>query len=157
MGDARTADPCKLLNAASLSRFGETVIDPDYGEIDRRDVLLHGERGDDIADVQLNFDADPPEPGGNVPTRRKPRPQPLTWKQTAARLAELRPGEGWREKRVEHLVNRVRMMLSRDGVPWLTREEVGEPVDNALNDHLIRALMMSTTLVPPDLALIDAA
>ncbi|MEE4598003.1 hypothetical protein V2J94_40110 [Streptomyces sp. DSM 41524] len=40
---------------------------------------------------------------------------------------------------------------------WLTREEVGEPVGNALNDHLIRALMMPTTLVPPDLALIDAA
>ncbi|MGP3939693.1 MULTISPECIES: serine/threonine-protein kinase [Streptomyces] len=70
VGDARTADPCKLLNAASLSRFGETVIDPDYGEIDRCDVLLHGESGDDIADVQLNFDADPPEPGGDVPTRR---------------------------------------------------------------------------------------
>ncbi|MFJ4634843.1 FHA domain-containing protein [Streptomyces hygroscopicus] len=87
----------------------------------------------------------------------EPRPQPLTWKQTAAQLAELRPQEGWREKRVEHLVNRVRMMLSRDGVPWLTREEVGEPVGNALNDHLIRALMMSTTLVPLDLALIDAA
>ncbi|WP_240812726.1 FHA domain-containing protein [Streptomyces sp. DASNCL29] len=87
----------------------------------------------------------------------EPRPQPLTWRQTAAQLAELRPGEGWSEKRVEHLVNRVRAMLSRDGVPWRTREEVGEPVGNALNDHLIRALMMSTTLVPPALALIDAA
>lgn len=87
--------------------------------------------------------------------RHEPRPQPLTWKQTAEQLAELRPAAGWREKRVEHLVNRVRMTLSRDGVPWLTREEVGEPVGNALNDHLIRALMMSTTLVPPDLGLID--
>ncbi|WP_413099142.1 serine/threonine-protein kinase [Streptomyces sp. Inha503] len=70
IGDARTADPCKLLNPASLSRFGETVLDPDYGEIDRCDVLLEGESGDDIADVQLNFSADPPEPGGDVPTRR---------------------------------------------------------------------------------------
>jgi len=42
-------------------------------------------------------------------------------------------------------------------VPWLTREELGEPVGNALNDHLIRALLASTTLVPMDLALIDAA
>lgn len=32
IGDARTADPCTLLNPASLSRFGETVLDPDYGE-----------------------------------------------------------------------------------------------------------------------------
>ncbi|GAA2327472.1 hypothetical protein GCM10010376_54280 [Streptomyces violaceusniger] len=70
VGDARTADPCTLLNPAALSRFGETVLDPDYGEIDRCDVLLQGESGDDIADVQLNFSADPPEPGGDVPTRR---------------------------------------------------------------------------------------
>ncbi len=84
-----------------------------------------------------------------------PRPQPLTWRQTAARLAELQPHADWREKRVEHMVNKVRLMLSRDGVPWLTREEVGEPVGNALNDHLIRALMASMTLVPMDLALID--
>ncbi|WP_405749729.1 FHA domain-containing protein [Streptomyces sp. NBC_00144] len=87
----------------------------------------------------------------------EPRPQPLTWKQTAAQLAELQPGAGWTDKRVEHLVNAVRLRLSRDGVPWLTREEVGEPVGNALNDHLIRALMVSTSLVPMDLSLIDAA
>lgn len=86
----------------------------------------------------------------------EPRPQPLTWKQTAARLSELQPAEGWREKRVEHMVNGVRARLSRGGEPWLTREEVGEPVGNALNDNLIRALLMSTTLVPTDLALIDA-
>ncbi|MFJ8062745.1 FHA domain-containing protein [Streptomyces sp. NPDC096142] len=87
----------------------------------------------------------------------EPRPQPLTWKQTAAELAESQPHEGWTDRRVEHLINGVRTRLSRDGVPWLTREELGEPVGNALNDHLIRALMASTTLVPMDLALIDAA
>ncbi|MET9965087.1 FHA domain-containing protein [Streptomyces sp. NPDC006356] len=87
----------------------------------------------------------------------EPRPQPLTWRQTAAQLAEMQPGEGWTDKRVGHLVNAVRLRLSRDGVPGLTREEVGEPVGNALNDHLIRALLASTTLVPMDLALVDGA
>ncbi|WP_218892910.1 MULTISPECIES: FHA domain-containing protein [unclassified Streptomyces] len=87
----------------------------------------------------------------------EPRPQPLTWRQTAAELAESQPWAGWTDKRVEHLVNGVRTRLSRDGVPWLTREELGEPVGNALNDNLIRALLASTTLVPMDLALIDAA
>ncbi|MEV0641888.1 FHA domain-containing protein [Streptomyces sp. NPDC050619] len=87
----------------------------------------------------------------------EPRPQPLTWRQTAAELAESQPNAGWTDKRVEHLVNGVRTRLSRDGVPWLTREELGEPVGNALNDNLIRALLASTTLVPMDLALIDAA
>ncbi|WP_260695544.1 FHA domain-containing protein [Streptomyces sp. IB201691-2A2] len=87
----------------------------------------------------------------------EPRPQPLTWRQTAAELAGSQPYAGWTDKRVEHLVNGVRTRLSRDGVPWLTREELGEPLGNALNDNLIRALLASTTLVPTDLALIDAA
>ena len=70
IGDARTADPCTLLDAASLSRFGETELDPDYGELDRCDVLVHGDSGDDVADVQINFDGDPAEPGDERPTRR---------------------------------------------------------------------------------------
>jgi hypothetical protein len=83
------------------------------------------------------------------------RPQPLTWRQAAEQLAELRPDEGWTAKRVEHLVGAVRIRLSRGGVPGLTREEVGEPVGNTLNDTLVRELMLSTTLVPPDLAVLD--
>ncbi|MBC2868574.1 FHA domain-containing protein [Streptomyces mexicanus] len=86
----------------------------------------------------------------------EPKPQPLTWKQTAAQLAELQPGAGWTDKRVEHLVNAVRARLARDGVPYLTREEVGEPVGNTLNDHLLRVLVASTTIVPMDLALVEA-
>uniref|UniRef100_A0AAU3GXD6 non-specific serine/threonine protein kinase n=1 Tax=Streptomyces sp. NBC_01401 TaxID=2903854 RepID=A0AAU3GXD6_9ACTN len=58
MGDERTADPCGLLGAASLSRFGGTALDPDYGEVDRCDVLVHNSSGDDIADVEVNLDSD---------------------------------------------------------------------------------------------------
>ncbi|MEW1828389.1 serine/threonine-protein kinase [Streptomyces sp. NPDC088196] len=58
MGDERTADPCGLVDAASLSRFGHTQLDPDYGEIDRCDILVDNASGDDIADVQVNLDAD---------------------------------------------------------------------------------------------------
>ncbi len=82
------------------------------------------------------------------------RPQPLSWRQAADQLAELQPGAGWTPKRVEHAVTAVRTRMSRNGVPGLTREEVGEPVGNALNDNLIRELVLSTTLVPPDLALL---
>jgi hypothetical protein len=57
MGDERTADPCGLLDAASLSRFGGTALDPDYGEIDRCDVLVRNNSGDDNADVQVNLDS----------------------------------------------------------------------------------------------------
>ncbi|MFF1447860.1 protein kinase [Streptomyces sp. NPDC058274] len=58
IGDERTADPCGLLDAASLSRFGDTARDPDYGEIDRCDVLVRNNSGDDNADVQVNLDSD---------------------------------------------------------------------------------------------------
>lgn len=82
-------------------------------------------------------------------------PQPLAWRQTAEHLADLQPSEGWTPKRVEHLVAGVRMRLSRAGVAGLTREEVGEPVGNTLNHNLIRELMESTTLVPPDIRLLS--
>ncbi|MEU4193512.1 FHA domain-containing protein [Kribbella sp. NPDC026611] len=82
-------------------------------------------------------------------------PLPLSWRQAADQLAELRPTEGWTAKKVEHVVANVRNRLSRDGVPGLTREEVGEPVGNALNDNLFKALLLTTTLVPADLDVLD--
>ncbi|HEY3503079.1 MAG TPA: hypothetical protein VGN37_09910 [Actinocatenispora sp.] len=87
--------------------------------------------------------------------RHESHPQPLTWRQAAATLTELYPDAGWTQKRVEHHVVAVRTRLSRDGLAGLTREEVGEPVGNALNDNLLRELLLSTTLIPPDLALLD--
>jgi hypothetical protein len=84
------------------------------------------------------------------------RPQPLTWRQAFEQLAELQPDNGWTAKKVEHMVTAVRVRLSRNGVAGLTREEVGEPVGNALNDNLLRELLLSTSLVPPDLALLDS-
>ncbi|MDH6214892.1 serine/threonine-protein kinase [Streptomyces pseudovenezuelae] len=69
LGDDRTADPCALLDAASLSRFGDTELDPDYGEIDRCDVLVENSSGDDNADLQVNLDTDRDEYDGVVGTR----------------------------------------------------------------------------------------
>jgi hypothetical protein len=82
-------------------------------------------------------------------------PKPLTWDQTARQLAELRPSAGWTSRKVEHRVAAVRERLSAAGVADLTRDEVGEPVGNSLNDNLLKELVRSTTLVPPDLALLD--
>ncbi|WP_214321127.1 FHA domain-containing protein [Nonomuraea sediminis] len=82
-------------------------------------------------------------------------PQPLTWQQAATLLDETQPGAGWTAKRVEHTVVAVRARLSKGGVPGLTREELGQPVGNALNHNLMLELLESTTLVPPDLHLID--
>jgi hypothetical protein len=86
---------------------------------------------------------------------REPNPKPLTWKEAARQLAELQPDAGWTPKRIEHRVGVVRDRLSRRGVPRLTREEVGEPVGNALNDNLLREMVRSTALTPKDLGLLD--
>jgi hypothetical protein len=40
-------------------------------------------------------------------------------------------------------------------VPGLTRDEVGDPVGNALNHNLMMELVSSATLVPPDLRVLD--
>lgn len=86
---------------------------------------------------------------------RDPNPKPLTWKDAAHRLEELQPDAGWTPKKLERRVSAVRDRLSRRGVPFLTREEVGEPVGNTLNDNLLRELVRSTALTPKDLDLLD--
>ncbi|ONI70858.1 hypothetical protein ALI144C_50655 [Actinosynnema sp. ALI-1.44] len=83
------------------------------------------------------------------------RPQPLSWTQVARELDQLQPDAGWTAKKVEHLVVKVRTRLSKDGVAGLTREEIAEPVGNSLNHNLIQELLTSTTLVPPDLRLLN--
>ncbi len=82
-------------------------------------------------------------------------PAPLSWSQVAAQLAELQPQVGWTAKSAEHVVGAVRKRLARRGIPDLTRDEVGEPVGNTLNHNLLLELLLSTTLVPPDLRLIN--
>ncbi|GEC08639.1 hypothetical protein SSP24_62940 [Streptomyces spinoverrucosus] len=70
LGDPRTADPCALLDAAALSRFGDTQVDPDYGELDRCDVLVLKGNAEEIAAVEVNFSNELREFDAGVPTRR---------------------------------------------------------------------------------------
>ncbi|GHJ40432.1 hypothetical protein [Streptomyces sp. TS71-3] len=87
--------------------------------------------------------------------RDDPQPQPLTWARAAFELSGLRPGERWTPKRTAHVVARVRKRLStRYGVPGLMEDEVPQPVGNALNHHLITDLLVTTTIVKADLALL---
>lgn len=87
--------------------------------------------------------------------RHEAHPQPLTWKQTLRQLGEIQPDAGWTDALLRHLVEDVRGRLSRGGVPGLTEDEVGQPVGNALNDNLLRELLISTSLIPADLAALD--
>ncbi|TDW98457.1 serine/threonine-protein kinase [Kribbella sp. VKM Ac-2566] len=66
VGDPLTADPCALIDAASLSRFGEATLEPAYGNFDRCDVVVNGSGGQQV-DVRAELDeADNELPQGAV-------------------------------------------------------------------------------------------
>jgi hypothetical protein len=88
----------------------------------------------------------------------------VSWKRVAEDMEGL-PGpkdREWNERTAARVVAGVRERLSAPGykhrVYGLRRSEVfGEPLGNALNDNLIRALLQSTTLTPGDIEPFDAA
>jgi hypothetical protein len=88
--------------------------------------------------------------------RHEPHPQPLTWVETARTLSQLDPGGGWTPKSTEHRVGRIRERMRAGGVAGLVSEEVSQPIGNQLNDNMLRELVRSATLVPTDLARLDA-
>ncbi|WP_168211545.1 serine/threonine-protein kinase [Actinosynnema sp. ALI-1.44] len=57
IGEPRTADPCSLLDPAKLDKFGNTELDPDYGNFNRCDVLIRPPQGPGEVDVRLEFTA----------------------------------------------------------------------------------------------------
>ncbi|WP_125727911.1 serine/threonine-protein kinase [Kibdelosporangium aridum] len=65
VGDPGTADPCSLLDPAELKRFGNTDLDPDYGNFNRCDVLIRPREGPGEVDVRLTFELVPKT--GEVP------------------------------------------------------------------------------------------
>ncbi|HEX6356203.1 serine/threonine-protein kinase [Actinophytocola sp.] len=54
LGDPRSADPCSVADADVLGRFGEAKMDPNYGGLNRCDVLI-AVAGDDEIDVVFEF------------------------------------------------------------------------------------------------------
>ncbi|MBB5936577.1 FHA domain-containing protein [Streptomyces zagrosensis] len=87
----------------------------------------------------------------------EPEPRPLSYRQAAAELTYLSGGVRWGVSKVAHKVEDVRMRLSRSGdFPHeLRRDEPDGPSDNTLKHNLLKGLVESTTLVPPDLALLE--
>ncbi|WP_433440137.1 FHA domain-containing protein [Nonomuraea sp. CA-141351] len=85
-------------------------------------------------------------------------PRPLTYKQAAARLAYLRPDDDWRANIIEDRIEAVRYRLHAGGFPYPLRHDKaeGRPYDNNLLHNLLRGLVESTTLVPPDLDLLES-
>ncbi|MFF1822990.1 serine/threonine-protein kinase [Kribbella sp. NPDC058245] len=63
VGDVRTADPCGLIEASTLSRFGETDLETDYGNFDRCDVIVTTKDGQET-DVKVQLDTPGETPSG---------------------------------------------------------------------------------------------
>lgn len=84
-------------------------------------------------------------------------PRPLTYHQAAQQLTYLRPGENWSERRIEYKLAAVRRRLHDGGFPYplMHDKESGTPWDNNLLHNLFKGLVESTTLVPPDMDLMD--
>ncbi|MFC4014064.1 FHA domain-containing protein [Nonomuraea purpurea] len=85
-------------------------------------------------------------------------PRPLTYKQAEARLAYLRPADKWRSRTIEDRIEAVRHRLHAGGFPYplLHDKDAGRPYDNNLLHNLLTGLVESTTLVPPDLDLLNS-
>jgi serine/threonine protein kinase len=66
VGDPLTVDPCALIDEVSLSKFGETTLEPAYGNFDRCDVVVTGKGGQEV-DVRAELNLpDTAEPKGDV-------------------------------------------------------------------------------------------
>ncbi|MFJ1747536.1 FHA domain-containing protein [Streptomyces sp. NPDC088116] len=84
-------------------------------------------------------------------------PRPLSYRRAAAQLAYLHPEANWSERRIEHKIKDVRLRLQNAGFPHplLHDRAMGTPSDNNLLHNLLKGLVESTTLVPPDLELME--
>jgi hypothetical protein len=85
-------------------------------------------------------------------------PRPLAYRQAAAQLAYLRPEGNWNARRIEYRVEAVRRRFHDGGFPYplMHDKDCGAaPSDNNLLHNLLRGLVESTTLVPPDLDLME--
>jgi len=76
-----------------------------------------------------------------------------------AQLRVLEPEFGWSKRKIEDRVAAVRRRLHDSGCvrAKLMRAEDDDACDATLMDNLLRELVDSTTLVPPDLDELDSA
>jgi FHA domain len=81
-------------------------------------------------------------------------PQPLTAREAAAELAHLQPAAGWTQKKVEHLVKKVRDRLTGQGVTGLVPAPGQTGFDSAYRRNLIDVLVGSGTLGAADVRLL---
>lgn len=65
VGDPLTVDPCALIDEATLSRFGDATLEPEYGNFDRCDVIVTGHSNQEV-DVRAELNEPEEAPQGQV-------------------------------------------------------------------------------------------
>ena len=83
-----------------------------------------------------------------------PPPPPLRAGAPATELVALQATVGWTQKKVEHLVKRVRDRLTGQGVEGLVPEPGRTGFDSAYRRNLIEILLVSGTIGAADLRLL---
>ncbi|WP_236791048.1 hypothetical protein [Amycolatopsis sp. GM8] len=78
---------------------------------------------------------------------------PLSWKETSRVLNEVPGQRGWTERKAENVVDGIRHKLTGLGIAGLTTDTAAP---EAIKGNLMRALLDSATLVPPDLRLLQS-
>lgn len=84
---------------------------------------------------------------------RLPDAHPLSWNDVARTLDEVPGQRGWTGRRAEHVVDVVRHRLVVGGAAGVTADSAHP---EAIRLNLLRILLDTATLVPPDLRLLDA-
>ncbi|MDT0319582.1 FHA domain-containing protein [Streptomyces millisiae] len=87
--------------------------------------------------------------------RYEPDPRPVTYREANAQLRHLRPEDGWTARKVERRAGELRHRLHAAGFPPTVIREEGGPYDAHLLHNLLKGLVETTSLVPPDLTLLD--
>ncbi|GAA4034472.1 hypothetical protein GCM10022247_69580 [Allokutzneria multivorans] len=76
--------------------------------------------------------------------RDNPRAQPLARGQAATQLAELFPADDWNVRKMDRVVEAVRLRLSEKGVFGLVETDLPQPIGNLLSHHLLTELIVRT-------------
>ncbi|MCP3803740.1 FHA domain-containing protein [Allokutzneria sp. A3M-2-11 16] len=76
--------------------------------------------------------------------RNNPRAQPIGRNQAATQLAELRPEDDWNVRKMDRVVEAVRLRLSRKGVFGLVEADLPQPIGNLLSHNLLSELIVRT-------------
>ncbi|GGX26316.1 hypothetical protein GCM10010341_54480 [Streptomyces noursei] len=157
--DATAADADPYVLARRAAR-GEVELAADLGVLSEDQGPVSRRRADTVAPDRWPLDDDERlllVVLGQRYLLYEEDPRPLSHSRGAEQLRYLRPEESWSERKVEYRIEAVRRRLHGTGFPHPLMHDTsaGRPSDDSLLHNLLKGLVESATLVPPDLDLVE--